>query len=168
MDSTEALKEYVITKITKDQRLIEKATSIEVILTENHDHRGVAKDNRIDINVSVPNSKLHVEEIGDDMYAVIDKASEIIYRRFKRYMDKIQQWSGVAPWETEEYKAQFVEDEHFDSEYDYGTYVPKVAVRKKVKDPRPMEEGEAIELMELMGYRPVSYTHLTLPTKRIV
>jgi putative sigma-54 modulation protein len=31
-------------------------------------------------------------------------------------------------------------------------YVPKIAVRKKLEDLSPLEEGEAIEKMELSGF----------------
>ena len=41
-----------------------------------------------------------------------------------------------------------VEDEKEDQ---YSDYVPTIAVRKKIQDMRPLEEGEAIERMELLG-----------------
>ena len=34
----------------------------------------------------------------------------------------------------------------------YENYVPTIAVRKKIEDMSPLEEGEAIERMELLGY----------------
>ncbi|MBD3329206.1 ribosome-associated translation inhibitor RaiA [Candidatus Dojkabacteria bacterium] len=155
MDPTDALKDYAAEKVSKHPNLLKKATSMDIILTEKVPHRGTKRDFRIDINVSVPNSFLHVEEIGDDMYAIIDKASDILFRRFKRYSDKLTQWQGQSPWEAEYYESQFeiqetiIEDE---TAYDYSSYVPKIAVRKKLKTLRPMEEAEAIEFMELMGY----------------
>lgn len=40
-------------------------------------------------------------------------------------------------------------EEGFD---EYSNYVPKIAKRKKINDMSPLEEGEAIERMEMLGY----------------
>jgi hypothetical protein len=119
-------------------------------------NRGVNKDFRVDVNLSVPNSRIHVEEIGEDMYAIIDKASDKLFRRLKRYHDKLQQWEGTVPWrvlEAEEaMRALSEKEEEGDSPVNYSDYVPEIAVRKTVDNLTPREEAEAIELMELGGF----------------
>jgi len=39
-----------------------------------------------------------------------------------------------------------------DEKESYTNYVPTIKIRKKVEDMSPLEEGEAIERMELLGY----------------
>ncbi len=155
MEATEAIKTYVNEKLAKNEQLMNEQLAVSVVLTSMISHRGTGNDFRVDINVSVPNSKLHVEEIGSDLYAAVDKATDVLFRRYKKYCDKKNEWKGVSPWKMEEVKEQYVEDEDY-----YATdYVPKVAVRKVVDDVTPKEEAEAIELMELMGYKQLLFNN---------
>ncbi len=155
MDPTDALKEYTLGKLSKNERLLEKATAAEIILTENQPHRGVKKDFKVDLNVKVPNSFIHVDDSGEDMYALIDKTTDVLFRRFRRYTDKFKQWSGKKPWKVEYQDKMYVEEkiaEENKKDYNWRDYVPKITERKKIDSMRPMEEAEAIERMELRGY----------------
>jgi putative sigma-54 modulation protein len=152
MDSTEAIKDYVIQKIGKLDNFLERATKGEVVLKERVQRRGVDKDFRIDINISMPNSLIIVQEAGEDLYAIIDKAVDVLARRLKRYQDKLSQWEGEEPWKVvhaAEALAEFEPEEDFD---EYADYVPKIAVYKKIKDLKPRDYAEAIEEMELKGF----------------
>jgi putative sigma-54 modulation protein len=153
MEPTESLKKYVLEKLEKHERFLDKATSIEVVLKENKYSRGIDKDFRIDINIVLPQAPVRVEVVGGDMYANIDEATDILVRRLKRYTDKESYWEGKTPWKILEADAALEalreEDEKEDS---YTDYVPKIAVRKKITDMSPIEEAEAIEKMELLGY----------------
>lgn len=153
MEPTESLKKYVLEKLEKHERFLEKATSIEVVLKENKYSRGIDKDFRIDINIVLPQAPVRVEVVGGDMYANIDEATDILVRRLKRYTDKESYWEGKTPWKILEADAALEalseEDEKKDN---YTDYVPKIAVRKKITDMSPIEEAEAIEKMELLGY----------------
>ncbi|MFA5623059.1 MAG: ribosome-associated translation inhibitor RaiA [Candidatus Dojkabacteria bacterium] len=150
MDPTDALKKYVVEKIEKHKHLWEDATSIEVFLKDTVYSRGVEHDFRIDINVFLPNSAVRVEESGPDMYANIDEASDTLARRLKRYIDKKSYWEGATPWKVLEANAQLRRPVEVVD--DYSDYVPSISVRKKIEDMSPLEEGEAIEKMELLGY----------------
>lgn len=150
MDPTEALKKYVEEKIEKHEHLWEEATSIEVFLKESINSRGVEHDFRIDINVFLPNSAVRVEVSGPDMYTNIDEASDTLARRLKRYIDKRAYWEGATPWKVLEANAQLKGPVEVVD--DYSDYVPSISVRKKIEDMSPLEEGEAIERMELLGY----------------
>ena len=99
----------------------------------------------------MPNSGVRVEVNGENMYANIDEASDTLARRLKRYSEKKAYWEGVTPWKVLEANA-VLEHEHEEDEDRYGDYVPTIAVRKKIEDMSPLEEGEAIERMELLGY----------------
>lgn len=156
LESTESLKKYALEKLTKHQNLLTTLTSGEIILSTELASRGVKSDFRVDVNYYLSGRKIHVEEIGSDMYALIDTASDKLFRRLKRYHDKKMQWEGEVPWkviEAEEALKELGEDLVDENEPDnYLDYVPKVAVRKKIKEMSPLVEAEAIELMELSGF----------------
>lgn len=154
MEPTEALKQYVMDKITKKENLLEKITSMEVILKEGKYSRGVEHDFRIDINGYMPKTKIRVEEEGKDMYANIDRATDILFRRIKRYYDQQEHWEGNKSWKVLEADAALEalsKETDMDMD-DYSDYIPKIATKKIIDDLSPLEEGEAIERMELLGY----------------
>lgn len=150
MEPTEPIKKYVIEKIGKHEHLLSDAISVEVFLKENINRRGIDHDFRIDINVSLPNSTVRVEVKGPQMYAIIDEASDTLARRIKRYIDRRSYWEGVTPWKVIE--ADSLNNTPIEVSDDYSDYVPSISVRKKIEDMSPLEEGEAIEKMELLGY----------------
>jgi len=147
MDPTEALKKYVLEKIMKKENLFTDATSIEVFFKEFVHSKGVKHDFRVDINVKLPNTVVRVEESGSDMYANIDKGTDTLFRRLKRYNDKKEYWEGKASWKILEAQEAIraLEEESGVEVDDYSDYIPKIAKRKIVEDMSPIEEGEAIE-----------------------
>jgi putative sigma-54 modulation protein len=153
MEPTEAIKNYVFGKVGKVENFLERAVKGEVILRERVHRRGVEKDFRVDMNISLPKSLVVVQEEGEDLYAMIDKSVDVLTRRLKRYYDKLSQWEGEKPWkviEAEEALAKFEEvEEPYD---DYVDYIPEIAVHKKIEDTQPKEYAEAIEDMELRGF----------------
>lgn len=154
MEPTEALKKYLLEKIMKKEILFTEATSIEVFLKEFVHSKGVEHDFRMDINVKLPNTVVRVEERGSDMYANIDKGTDMLFRRLKRYNDKKEYWEGKASWkilEAEEATESLEEDSAGELD-DYSDYIPQISRRKIIEDMSPIEEGEAIERMELAGY----------------
>ena len=153
MESTEAIKDYVFRKLGKVENFLEKATKGEVFLHEKTQTRGVDEDFRIDINIHLPQSLVVVQEEGEDLYALIDKAVDVLARRLKRYHDKLSQWEGKKSWKVIAAEEAMVEYESGDEDFDnYADYTPKIAVHKKIDDLRPLEEAEAIEKMQLMGF----------------
>ncbi|NLZ24459.1 ribosome-associated translation inhibitor RaiA [Candidatus Dojkabacteria bacterium] len=152
MEATEALRVYVKEKIDKYSRLWKEATSIDVYLKEFVKSKGVKDDFRIDITVSLPKSPVRVEVSGENMYANIDEASDTLARRLKRYNEKKAYWEGVTPWKVMEADAQLTQEDEV-VEDNYIGYVPTISLRKQIEDMSPLEEGEAIERMELLGYQ---------------
>lgn len=150
MEPTDALKKYVLDKIGKYDHLLQEATSMSVTLKQYISQRGVNNDFRVNMNVSLPNSTVRVEVEGESMYAIIDEASDILARRLNRYYEKKVYWEGKAPWKVSDTENNpEMSDETSDQ---YIGYIPTIAVRKKLDDMPPLEEGEAIERMELLGY----------------
>ena len=148
MDSSDALKEYAWEKISKREDLLKHATSLEVAFKQSKSKKGVEHDFRIDISVDLPETPVRVEQRGEDMYANIDFAVDTLVRRLQRYVDTKARWSGEKAWEVQEGEPTL---EDFDID-DYSDYVPKIVRRKKIEDTSPLEEGEAIERMEMLGY----------------
>ena len=58
---------------------------------------------------------------------------------------KVMEAGGSLEELTEEVENQL-------DDYDYSKYVPNIATRKTIKNLEVLEEGEAIEMMELLGY----------------
>jgi putative sigma-54 modulation protein len=155
MQPTEALKKYVQEKIGKHEKLWQRATAIEVFLKENIDAKGVKNDFRVDINVYLPKTKVRVEQIGEDMYANIDKASDILARRLKRYQERKNYWEGEIPWKVLEAEIANKQEQEIDESH--YVYIPKIETRKTIKDLEKYEELEAIERMELSGYNQMMF-----------
>lgn len=150
MKTSQPLRKYAIEKVKKYEHLWNEAMGLEISLKEYIKRRGIKDDFRVDITVTLPRSVVRVEVSGENMYANIDEASDTLARRLKRYSDRKTYWEGVTPWKVLEADAHLksLEDEKDDP---YSDYVPTIAVRKKIQDMRPLEEGEAIERMELLG-----------------
>lgn len=148
MEPTDSLKQYVMEKIFKKENLLKDVEKMEIFLKEEVHSKGVEHDFKVNINGYMPSTRVRVEEVGDDMYKNIDRGTDVFFRRIKRYEDQKKHWQGEEPWKVLE------TEDHFDEVEvdDYSDYIPKITNRRIVEDMSPMEEGEAIERMELLGY----------------
>jgi len=151
MESSDAIKSYFIEKASKYEIFLKKINSCDVNFIDYSANRGTQTDFKLDINIKVPNSFVHVDETGDNMYAIIDTAVDVLGRRIKRYFDKQNQWEGNNPWTVNEDPITAEELEESSEVDNYSNYIPKIAKRSKMQELRPLEEAEAIELMELSG-----------------
>ena len=154
MDSSNALKEYALDKLSKRKDLLDRAISMEVAFKEHKASRGVKNDFRVDISVDLPETPVRITERGEDMYANIDMAVDTLNRRLSRYSDRKMYWEGNKPWKVLEAEAalEALTEEVEDNLDDYSDYVPSIATRKVIKNMEVLEEAEAIERMELSGY----------------
>lgn len=148
MEPTEAIKDVVMSKFTKHPELLTRMTSIDIYLKQNVYSRGVGQDFTIDVDSKFPKSSIHVREVGEDMYALIDKGSDVFFRRVKRYNDKIGHWDGGEPWKVQEAEITLPV---VDVEDDFVAYTPTIVARNSMEFMSPMAEAEAIERMELSG-----------------
>ena len=147
MDSSNALKEYALDKLSKRKDLLDRAISMEVAFKEHKASRGVKNDFRVDISVDLPETPVRITERGEEMYANIDRAVDVLVRRLNRYVDMKDHWGGTKAWEVMD-----IDTDTEIEEDQYSNYVPKIAKRKKIDTMSPLEEGEAIERMEMLGY----------------
>ncbi|MCC7289756.1 ribosome-associated translation inhibitor RaiA [bacterium] len=150
MAVSEALRNYLEEKLNRHESILNHATSISGEFNDHVASRGVKADFRLDLNVVLPKAVVRVEEEGEDMYSVVDKAVDTLIRRVKRYNDKKVNWDGVTPWKDIEAMSETEEvaEEAIDN---YINYVPKIKHRIKLENIAPMGEAEAIERMELQG-----------------
>jgi putative sigma-54 modulation protein len=157
MEPTESLKKYCIDKIGKYKKLWKDATSIEVFLKENVNARGVKSDFRVDINVYLPKTKVRVEEVGEDMYKNIDKATDTLARQLKKTEEKRNFWDINRPWKILGI-GKSDEDQEIDEEKHYA-YIPKITSRKELNKLERYQEQEAIERMEMSGFDQMMFRH---------
>ncbi len=150
MDSTNPLRDYALEKFTKHAHLLDNVVSVDIILTQNIKRKGVSKDFELSVTASVPRTRIHIDDRGQDMYALIDTTSDKFFRLLNRYNEKLSQWKGESPWKTVDNSGeQEVEDS---LQNDYSDYEPVIAKRRKMEDLSPMDEAEAIENMELQNW----------------
>jgi len=88
MKPTGAIYDYILEKL--DRHIIHKdlVTDVRILLKQTVAHKGTKQDFELDINVSVPKAVVRVEEKGEDVYAMIDRATETLQRRCKKYYEK--------------------------------------------------------------------------------
>jgi len=152
MEMTAPIKDYAANKVAKYADLLDKATNMAIEITELAPHRGIAQDFTIEINVKVPGTLIRVAEKGGDVYALLDKVTDQLARKMKRYEEKFMFWEGEKS--LKELEMDYVEDEIGEvNEADgdqYQVELPTISKRVKVS-PQPMSPEEAIERMELSG-----------------
>jgi len=150
MEMTAPIKDYAANKVAKHADLLEKAIHIAIEITELTPHRGVAQDFIVEINVNLPGTLIRVAEKGDDVYAMLDKVSDQMARKLKRYEEKFAYWEGEKSFR--ELEMEFEESEQVDDQElygdDYQVQFPKITKRVKA-DSLPISPEEAIERMEL-------------------
>jgi ribosomal subunit interface protein len=153
MAATDALTEYAEAKLTKHAEITDSIVSIDVYLKQLVHSKGVSQDFVCEISANVPKSRIHVTEKGDDMYALIDKASDMLFRRLRRYLDKRHNWEGTQPWsvlEAADEMSEMTDEVQADLD-NYADYTPQVFERVDMDNTSPMDEAEAIEQMALGG-----------------
>lgn len=150
MELTVPIKDYAANKIAKYADILEKATNISVEITEFKPHSGVSQDFLVEINVKVPGTFVRVSEKGEDVYALIDKVSDLMARQMKRYEEKFEYWQGAKSLKELETEIEDSEIAEGTQDYvdEYQVYMPEITKRTNV-DQQPITAEEAIERMEL-------------------
>lgn len=146
MQITDSIDDYVKDKIQKYSQIYEKiVTNIEVECTESVAKRGVEKDFAVEISAFLPNAIARVEKKGSDLYSLIDKSTDVLIRKIKRYKEQLRKWEGREEWKIEDYPEIKTDDE-------FQSYTPEITKRKEIDDSKYMSPEEAVERMELLGY----------------
>jgi putative sigma-54 modulation protein len=148
MKPTDAIKKYLVEKISKHEDLLDNALLIEAEITNSRPHAGVADDFKLEIDVNLPRAFIKVEDSGSDLYALIDKLENTLFRRLKRYHDMYQKWEDKGKWKLAKAPVN-IKPSELES---YSDYEPYLAKRKIYDDDSPKHPAEAIEAMELLGH----------------
>ncbi|GFN34629.1 ribosome hibernation-promoting factor, HPF/YfiA family [Tepidimicrobium xylanilyticum] len=137
MEVTQALKEVTEKKFSKLDKYFQKDVEGNVIYS-------VERNRKIlEVTINLPGTILRVEEAGDDMYASIDKAVDVLERQIRKYRTKLQKRYNNGETIRFENIAPLTEEDDDDK--------PKV-VRTKRFDMKPMDVEEAILQMELLRH----------------
>lgn len=83
IDLTEAMQEYVKTKITKLERYFDNVTNVHVILSVEK------KNQKAEATVHVAGGDLFAESTDENMYAAIDSLVDKLDRQIKKHKEKL-------------------------------------------------------------------------------
>jgi SSU ribosomal protein S30P/sigma 54 modulation protein len=152
VEVTEPMREYVEEKLSRLDRYTDQITDARVTLTV-RDVRNNERRNRVEVQLNVPGGIIRAEEHHADMYAAIDKASDVLerqLRKFKtRYMKQRQEGRpeplpGPAEAEVNAQGSGAAMD-------DVSEFHPEI-VRQKRFELRPMSAEDAVVQMEALGH----------------
>lgn len=145
MELTDRIKDYVEKKVSKLDRYLSGLDHARVDLAFVKSARSAADRQVAQITVRGKGMILRSEERADDIYAALDNALEKLQRQMERYKGKRQASKGDGRGTGEilqaaEAAAEPVEEPDL------------LIVRRKKFLITPMDEGEAIEQMQLLGH----------------
>ena len=84
VEVTDAMRDYVEEKLTRLDRFNDQITDARVTLTV-RDVRDAGRRNRVEVQLNVPSGIIRAEEHHSDMYAAIDKASDVLERQLRKF-----------------------------------------------------------------------------------
>jgi len=132
---TEALKDYAKSKIGKVERYFEPSTEVHITLC-------VQKDRQIvEITIKHKGIVFRVEEENSDMYAAIDRASDILERQIRKNRTRLAKKMYGNPLKFEKI---IVEEETEEEEYEL--------IKSKKFNVKPMDVEEAILELNMVGH----------------
>lgn len=147
VDVTDAMRDYVEEKLSRLDRYNDQITDAKVTLTV-RDVRDSTRRNRVEVQLNVPHGIIRAEEHHADMYAAIDKASDILERQLGKFKTRyMKQRQDGAP-EPEPGPAEADVNAGID---DVSEFSPEI-VRTKRFDLRPMSPEDAVVQMEALGH----------------
>ena len=147
VDVTDAMRDYVEEKLTRLDRYSDQITDARVTLTV-RDVRDSGRRNRVEVQLNVPSGIIRAEEHHADMYAAIDKASDVLERQLRKFKTRfMKQRQDIIP-APEPGPAEADVAAGLD---DVGEFSPEI-VRQKRFELRPMSPEDAAAQMEALGH----------------
>jgi putative sigma-54 modulation protein len=141
------VREYIIKKLGKVDRLLDKITAFEVVVSEEKT-KSVEQHFIVQVTINNKGTLLRAEERGPDARTTIDRVTETLNRQIEHYKGKRpyanKRRSPSIRTNTVEIPAANEPEEESDEE-------PKI-VKKKRFDVKPMSMQDAIQQMELLGH----------------
>lgn len=143
-------KEYISEKLQKHSYILDKATQINVIVSDVAKSEGSKKTIKVEINTSMPHAFIKVEDRGSEIKAIVDKLEVILKRRLTRYEGQFKRWEKEIPWKVKGLE-EITDRELGNPLENYTNYEP-IIKRKEYDDDSPKHPAEAIERMEMLGH----------------
>ena len=136
LEVTDSIKAYIEEKLGRLDKYFENPNNITATVLIKL--RG--KDQVVEATINANKFILRGEESHNDLYAAIDKVSDIIERQIRKNKTRIKKRHKEVP-------TDFVLDFEIDEEENKNEIV-----KRKVVEGKPMSEEEAILQMELVGH----------------
>ncbi|MGG6725233.1 UNVERIFIED_CONTAM: ribosome-associated translation inhibitor RaiA, partial [Salmonella enterica subsp. enterica serovar Weltevreden] len=90
---TDAMRDYVQEKLSRLDRYNDQITDARVTLTV-RDVRDADRRNRVEVQLNVPHGIIRAEEHHQDMYAAIDRASDVLERQLRKFKTRYMKQRG--------------------------------------------------------------------------
>lgn len=146
VEVTEAMHDYVEQKLSRLDRFNGQITDARVTLTV-REVRDQTRRNRVEVQMHVPGGIIRAEEHNADMYAAIDKASDVLERQLRKFKTKNMRDRN----ETLEFEPEFIATQPAPQEATTQYTHPEI-VRQKRFDMRPMTAEDAAVQLEALGH----------------
>lgn len=147
VEVTDSMRDYVEEKLARLDRYHDQITDARVTLTV-RDVRNAERRNRVEVQLNVPNGIIRAEEHHADMYAAIDKASDVLERQLRKFKTRYMKHRHDGAPQPEPGPAEADVNSGLD---DVGEFKPEI-VRQKRFDMRPMTPEDAAAQMEALGH----------------
>ncbi|MFC3835321.1 MULTISPECIES: ribosome hibernation-promoting factor, HPF/YfiA family [Deinococcus] len=155
VEVTDAMRDYVEDKLTRLDRYSDQITDARVTLTV-RDVRDAARRNRVEVQLNVPHGIIRAEEHHADMYAAIDKASDVLERQLRKFKTRYMKHRHDAVPQPEPGPAEADVNAGYD---DVSEFKPEI-VRTKRFELRPMSPEDAVAQMEALGHDFYVFVHM--------
>ena len=159
---SDRLREYLDTKLSKVPQLDPRVQRIEVIVSHEPNPRLAKVSERVEITCRSKGPVIRAEASHDDRQAAVDLAADKLLERLRRAHDKRNVRRGRRRTSVADATAglteplsvdQPVEEPSAEAPDQFGTIGDSpVEVREKVHESAPMNLGEAVRRMELVGH----------------
>ena len=146
VDITDAMRDYVEEKLTRLDRFSDQITDARVVLTV-RDVRDAGRRNRVEVQLNVHGGIIRAEEHHADMYAAIDRASDVLERQLRKFKTKYLRHRQEAAPPSQPGLAEA----DVNAGLDDTEFRPEI-VRTKRFDLRPMSPEDAVTQMEALGH----------------
>ncbi|WP_034384539.1 ribosome hibernation-promoting factor, HPF/YfiA family [Deinococcus sp. YIM 77859] len=146
VDVTDAMRDYVQEKLSRLDRYSDQITDARVTLTV-RDVRDAGRRNRVEVQLNVPHGIIRAEEHHADMYAAIDRASDVLERQLRKFKTRYMRQRQEPVPQPEPGLAET----DVLSGADEAEFRPEI-VRTKRFNLRPMSPEDAVAQMEALGH----------------
>ncbi|GAA5447296.1 ribosome hibernation-promoting factor, HPF/YfiA family [Deinococcus depolymerans] len=163
VEVTDAMRDYVQEKLTRLDRYNDQITDARVTLTV-RDVRDSGRRNRVEVQLNVPSGIIRAEEHHADMYAAIDKASDVLERQLRKFKTRYLKSRHEVTPQPEPGPAEADVNAGLD---DVSEFTPEI-VRMKRFDMRPMSPEDAVAQMEALGHDFYVFMHMQTNTCGVV